>query len=276
MKLLLSKILKNLGLFSIAIIVIETLQLYFFKFFTITGIKQSINYKSIPIIIISFNQLEYLKKLINWLIKNQYLNIIIIDNNSTFEPLLKYFDSLPKNIRLYQLEENLGHLVFWKKPELFKTYCKGYYVVTDADIVPDEDCPADFLKYFIKILDCNHNIAKVGFSLKINDIPDENLNKDKILSWESKYWTAKTKDGNYFAPIDTTFAIYKRGNLDYNCAVFYNANRTKSPYLAYHGGWYIDTENLTVEQEFYFKTANESSSWKPNHKGIIDNKLYQL
>ena len=56
--------------------------------------RQQKNFKSIPIIIISFNQLHYLRQLIAFLKKYEYSNIVIIDNNSTYKPLLDYFETI--------------------------------------------------------------------------------------------------------------------------------------------------------------------------------------
>lgn len=235
-------------------------------------IGQIINYKSIPIIIISFNQLFYLKQLVAFLQKHNYSNIIIIDNNSTYQPLLDYFDTIESIVIIHKLKENLGHLVFWKHKELFDKYSKGYYVVTDADIVPVEECPEDFGLHFKRILDRNDEITKVGFSLKINDIPESNPNKQKVIDWEKQFWKINTKEGNYIADIDTTFALYKP-KYRYNEQVFYKAIRTKKPYEARHGGWYLDAKNLTEEQKFYFDTCNESSSWSLDKEGGIKNKI---
>jgi hypothetical protein len=68
-------------------------------------------------------------------------------------------------------------MVFWKNKEIFNTYSKGYYVVTDSDIVPNKNCPSDFLLHFKTILDKHYSLSKVGFSLKIDDIPNSNSNK---------------------------------------------------------------------------------------------------
>ena len=141
-------------------------------FFNDTVISQNKNYKSIPIIIISFNQLYYLKQLIEFLKKSNYNNIVVIDNNSTYEPLLEYFDDIESEVTIHRLNQNHGHLVFWKNKELFEKYSKGYYAITDADINPIPECPEDFLLYFKKILDKVFEITKVGFSLKIDDIPN--------------------------------------------------------------------------------------------------------
>lgn len=231
------------------------------------------NYKSIPIIIISFNQLFYLKQLIDFLKKHKYENIVIIDNNSTYQPLLDYFKQIESSVTLHRLNMNYGHLVFWKNKALFEEYSKGYYVVTDADIVPIFECPDDFLMNFKKILDKDFRITKVGFSLKIDDIPESNNNKGKILDWESKFYKIRNKEGNFIADIDTTFALY-RPNYKLNESDFYCAYRTQIPYVAQHGGWYLDNEHLTEEQKFFFAHCNESSSWRINKEGKINKKIY--
>lgn len=245
---------------------------FYFQYFTKTGFLQNWNYKNIPIIIISFNQLFYLKQLIDFLKKHKFNNIIIIDNNSTYQPLLDYFGTIESYVTIHRLNENLGHLVFWKNKELYEKYSKGYYVVSDPDIIPIEECPEDFLLHFKRILDKNDNITKVGFSLKIDDIPESNPNKQKVIDWEKQFWQVKTKEGNYSAGIDTTFALYKF-KYQYKEQFFYRAIRTEKPYEAQHGGWYLDVNNLTDEQKFYFETCNESSSWRINKTGNLKNKI---
>lgn len=235
--------------------------------------EQHKNYKSIPILIISFNQLLYLKQLIDFLKNHNYNNIIIIDNNSTYEPLLNYFEEIKTIVTIHRLEKNYGHLVFWKVEELFKIYSNGYYVITDADINPIIEGPDDFLLYFKKILDKNFQVTKVGFSLKIDDIPDSNWSKEKIVKWESKFWKKRTKNGNFIADIDTTFALY-RPKYNLNSKNFMKAIRTDFPYQAKHGGWYIDYKNQTEEQNFYLLSCNHSSSWRFDADGKLLNDYY--
>ncbi|WP_417939631.1 glycosyltransferase family 2 protein [Flavobacterium sp. RS13.1] len=214
-----------------------------------------------------------MKKLIEFLTKHDYTNIVIIDNHSTFPPLLNYFNEIEKNVTIHKLDKNFGHLVFWKQRELFDKYSKGYHVVTDPDINPIEECPGDFLKVFKKKLDQNYNFTKVGFSLKIDDIPETNINKFKIINWESKFYQKKDKTNNFIADIDTTFALY-RPKYEYNNKSFYKAIRMRYPYTARHGGWYLDNNNLTKEQRFYFESCNDSSSWRINENGEIIKKMY--
>ncbi|WP_165930301.1 glycosyltransferase family 2 protein [Flavobacterium sp. GT3P67] len=249
-----------------------------FYFYKLSGIDHKTltltKSKEIPIIITSFNQLEYLKKLINFLLARGFSNLVIIDNNSTYEPLLRYFDEIKNKATIHRLKKNYGHLVFWKRYDLFVKYGNGYYVVTDPDIVPLADCPEDFLIKFQSVLLENKKRMKVGFGLKIDDIPLSNPNREKVISWEAKFWKKKISEGVYDADIDTTFALYKpfyhRKNKKFKTAL-----RTDYPYVALHGGWYIDMNNLSEEQLFYFKTANDSSSWKIDETGKIANADYE-
>ena len=251
------------------------IEIYFNSYFNSVVREQKKDIKKIPIIIISFNQLDYLRKLINFLKKHNYNKIVIIDNNSTYPPLLEYFESLDSSVKIHRLDENLGHLVFWKNIDLLQNYSKGYYVVTDADIVPDDKCPSDFLLYFKKVLDKNYNITKVGFSLNIDDIPNVNKNKKAVIDWEAKFWKFRRLEGGFVADIDTTFALYRPGYKRKNPKLFKKAIRMDYPYNARHGGWYIDTNKLTDEQNFYIKTANYSSSWLIDKEGELINPIFK-
>lgn len=53
-----------------------------------------INPETIPVFIISFNRLSYVKQIVEWLEKYNFRNINIIDNNSSFTPLLQYLNGL--------------------------------------------------------------------------------------------------------------------------------------------------------------------------------------
>jgi hypothetical protein len=228
---------------------------------------------TIPIIIINFNQLFYLKQLISFLEQKKTKNIIIIDNNSSYPPLLDYYNEINNRVTIHRLNENLGHLVLWKKRELFKKYTKGFFVLTDADIVPNSNLKEDYLNGLLKMLLKHKTKSKVGLALKIDDIPNTFILKENVINWETKFWISEIEKNVFDAEIDTTFALYwpKTDRLiNYLYPSFFNALRVGGEYIATHGGWYIDHNNLTEEQKFYFKTANNSNSWKIDNEGNLD------
>jgi len=211
--------------------------------------------KNIPIIINNRNRLTYLLRLISWLEKNGFNNIYIIDNNSTYEPLLKFYDC--KKYKIFQLKENVGHLALWKT-DIFNLFKRNYYIYTDPDVVPSEECPSDAIEFFMKKLNQYPQIEKIWFGLKIDDLPDSYQNKQKVIEWEKKFWEKEIEPGIYDADIDTTFALYRP---------FYNghlrplkAYRTGGKYVARHLPWYENLSQPTDENDFYKKNVKPGSS----------------
>lgn len=93
--------------------------------------SKKINYKDIPIIINNYNRLEMLTKLIHSLENKGYHNLYIIDNQSTYPPLLEYYTRLPYPV--YMLNKNVGHLSLWETG-IFKQFKDSYYAYTDSDL----------------------------------------------------------------------------------------------------------------------------------------------
>lgn len=233
-------------------------------FFNFTAVKQLINPKEIPFIILNFNQLETLKELVNFAISKSFRKIVIIDNASTYMPLLEYYNEIKDKVAVEHMAENYGPTVFMERDEIYNKYAKGFFILTDSDITPNEKLPKNFLRVLLKHLLLKYNkVTKVGFALDIETIPNYYPAKDKVLKWESQFWKSKIEDHVYYANIDTTFALYKpnpkkrfKKRTDHLWALRIAGNFTSK-----HGGWYIDYNNLSEEQEFYLKTTSKSSSW---------------
>ncbi len=229
-----------------------------------TNIRQFINPKNIPFIIINFNQLYYLKKLVNFALKRGFKKIIIIDNTSTYPPLLKYYEEIKELITIERMDKNYGHLVFLNSQSLLEKYGQNFFILTDADIVPNENLPDNFMRVLLwKLLKYFPKVLKVGFALRIDDIPSTFPSKEKVIKWEEKFWQNEIEKDLYEAPIDTTFAVYKPNFKRYltEFSNFYHALRLAGKYTAKHGGWYVDYENMSLEEKYYLKSANKSSSW---------------
>ncbi|PUV23707.1 hypothetical protein [Sphingobacterium athyrii] len=229
--------------------------------------------RSIPIIIINYNQLENLKNLVSFLLAKNIKNIIIIDNKSTYEPLLAYYRQINGKVKIEMMSENLGHMVFFENEDLQKKYGYGYYCITDADILPNEKLPDNFLDIMINIMDRYHGkIQKVGFALDLKTIPNFYPFKQKVLKWEKQFWLEKLEPNIYKAGIDTTFALYKPKypkKFKVKPMKFYEGIRISGNFTCKHMGWYLDPKNLTEEQSVYMKTSSSSSSWKFDEDGNL-------
>ena len=111
--------------------------------------QENLGFKNIPIFIINFNRLSYVKKQVSMLISKGYNNIHIIDNNSSYTPLLKWYEYC--HVDVIRLKRNYGHKVFWKC-DLFEKYRIEFYVITDPDVEPICECPDNLVQIFLNIL----------------------------------------------------------------------------------------------------------------------------
>jgi len=201
-------------------------------------------------------------------LERNHKNIVILDNQSTYLPLLNYYQEIKDKVTIRVMDKNYGHLAFWLNREVYTEFSSGYYIVTDSDIIPNKKLPNDYINQLMQILNKNKKLTKVGFALNIDDIPDSFSQKEKVISWEEKFWRNKVEENIYLADIDTTFAIYPP-KYEYLYENFYNAIRVAGDFTARHGGWYIDVNNLTEEDKYYFRTSNSSNSWKLDDEGCF-------
>lgn len=123
------------------------------------------------------------------------------------------------------------------------------------------------------MLDHHKKITKVGFALRLDDIPDSFQPKSTVIEWEKQFWIDEIRKDTYNAALDTTFAIYPP-KYDFTYSRFYKAIRIAGNYTAKHGGWYLDSKNLTDEDKFYFKLSSNSNSWKLNDDGELNSEMY--
>ncbi len=214
------------------------------------------DFKKIPIIINNYNRLSTLKVLITDLEKRGYTNIHIIDNLSTYEPLLNFYKTTP--YKVYKLKKNIGFKALWKSG-LWYRFMNKCYVYTDSDISIVEECPDNFLEYFYSYLKKYPLAHKIGPSLKIDDLPDHYKLKNKVINWEKQFYEKTQEENIYIAPIDTTFALYRpfsrRGKRDGSDLMF----RTGFPYQSRHLPWYVNSQNLSEEEQYYISSTTKSN-----------------
>jgi SAM-dependent methyltransferase len=217
-------------------------------------------HREVPIIINSFNRLASLRRLMEWLRKAGHQNIVVIDNASTYAPLLEYLGNLRSAgvARVVQLGENAGHTALWDRKLLDALQIRTEFVYTDPDVVPADSCPLDAVKLFQQMLLEEPSIAKVGFGLRLDDLPETYEPKQTVLAWERQFWLRPALRGFFHAAIDTTFALYRpRGAHGIDAPTL----RSGWPYVAAHEGWYLDSEHPTEEELFYRSARPRGSNW---------------
>lgn len=203
-----------------------------------------------PVIINVRDRLSALLDLLAWLEKVGQENIWLCDNASTYEPMVDFLRSTSHRVVFNKL--NLGHRGPWLSGLVTELGLVAPFIVTDDDVVPCAECPMDALDLFCEILNRHHEIDKVGFSLRIDDLPTHYMHRSDVIAWESQFWTRIHPSGFYLAEIDTTFAMYRPGEGHQNN----RALRSRPPYVARHTPWYQDSDHPTNEQIYYTEHAD--------------------
>jgi len=203
-------------------------------------------------LIINHNRLALLKNAADWCF-NHGLEPIIIDNCSDYLPLLEYYKTCPYQV--LKLNRNYGSHAIWDANIINKLEIKDDFIITDPDLdltgIPD-----DFLSVLKEGL-MRYPVVKCGFSLSLNNLPE-----GKTKEWERSLWSRPLDDQYFRAPIATTFALYRK---DIRKWVLSPSVRTNSPYTAIHIPWGYESMNfkdLPEDEQYYFKTANETSTGK--------------
>ena len=227
-----------------------------YLFWRITHCKRP-EYHSIPIIINNYNRVTYLQQLISGLENRGYRNIHILDNQSDYPPLLEWYENCPYEV--IKLDKNYGFKAIWDSG-VYDRFKHSFYVYTDSDVVIDEECPEDFMKVFMDLLDRYPDCLKVGFGIHIDDIPDHYKMKEEVIQTESRFWKNELEKGVFVAQIDTTFALYRPYCYgpanDHHMMI-----RTGRPYMIRHMPWYIDQNHLSEEDAYYISHTTQSTHW---------------
>lgn len=211
----------------------------------------------IPVFIVCFERVNDLKKLVARLESTGVRRIVFIDNDSTYEPLLRYYDNTAHQV--IKLQRNEGHTAPWSRCIVRTLTPESMYIVTDPDVLPDDNCPDDFIDHMLDIHLRYPAHKKVGLGLDIKNIPDKYPLKKQVIEWESQFWKTELEPGVFEAGVDTTFALYKPFTFTYT---LHPSIRLAEPYTARHMPWYKIPGESTDEDTYYkLRASGNITSW---------------
>ena len=194
------------------------------------------------------------------------LTPIIIDNNSTYPPLLEWYEK-ECPYQVIRRTTNDGPWAFFIT-ELYQQYRDRYFMVSDSD-QDISQCPDGWVDVLMKGLEeTEDNVWKSGLSQKIDDLPKDNPYAKEIFEYESAFYSNINKFGYYRVWMDIGIAIYDRErrseypNKDPN---WYCAVRSPLPYQSRHLDWYLTPETLREEDIYYLTTQGRA------HQGWLFN-----
>lgn len=218
-----------------------------------------------PIFINCRDRVTDLRELVAWLELAEYERIILLDNDSSYPPLLDFYEETPHEV--VKLNENLGSRSIWRAGLVPSD---EYWVYTDPDVIPIEPCPPDVLKFLYELLQV-HVHPKAGLGLYLEDLPETFLHlrweqdlvaPRRLLGSYQPLWRAPTVGGAavsvYDSLVDTSFALWRPGVQHTLVGL-----RTGLPYQARHMPWYRDSDP-SEEERYYLDRAMKGpfgSSW---------------
>lgn len=221
-------------------------------------VKREISSANVPVVINCRDRLQPLRRLIEWLEQAGHQRIVLLDNNSSYPPLLDYLGASPHEV--VRLAYNAGPRAPWISGHVDRLQAK-WYVATDPDVVPTEDCPLDVVCVMHDVLMKHRRFSKVGLGLKLDDLPDHYQFAREVRIIESEYYQPERKlaEHIYRSPVDTTFALYRGGRpftIDH-------ALRLDHPYTARHLPWYENSEEPSAEERYYQSHAEgDWNTWR--------------
>ena len=214
---------------------------------------------TVPLYIPTFNNPTYTRNFLNQVDGLNFSQIIILDNKSTYQPMIDLLAQIDSKYEVIRLEENYGPHYILRNPEYYKTL-PDIFSLSDPDVEFPKNISENFQEEMIKI-GIKYRFGKVGFAI---EVPSENeflelvVNLDGKLrnmhEWEQQFWQNeidKTTSGDpiFQTTLDTQFAIYNKEF--FNPEERYKALRIGGKYTSKHLGFYKESIVPKEESDFY-------------------------
>ena len=208
--------------------------------------------------------------------------IILVDNASTYPPMLEYLSAPEPGVTVVTQLENTGprHVVL--DPANLELLPR-IFCVTDPDLMFNSEMPSDFVARLAALTE-TYSIGKAGLALAISDteamrqqdyaIGDRTW---KVWEWEQQYWEypiGATPNGDpvYRAVIDTTFAVYNKAY--FKPEQYQQAIRVAGRYTCKHLPWYLDVGLPPTEEKFYRSHTKFSYYLRENESDLATTPTY--
>jgi len=202
-----------------------------------------------PIYLTNWNRLSTTKKMVEDIFRlNEDSRINIIDNASTYPPLLEWYKQVKGDVNIIYQGENKGCWTFFYSYHSIQ--CKeDYYIYSDADLELNPHMPKDWqeiLMYWHK----KYN-RKASLVLRLDDVPEGEV-KEKIKIHQNVCWGSTEDENVYHGVTDMTFSFDAK-----SAGYRYDSVRIGGDFACRHIPWYLNDENLTEEEKYYLDHLDE-------------------
>lgn len=220
-----------------------------------------------PIYLTNMNRLTTTKKMVEDLFKlNGNARINIIDNASTYPPLLEWYKEVEKDVNIIRQENNLGCWTFFYSGHSAK--CEDeYYVYSDADLELNPNMPYNWQEILMDYL--KRWNRKPSLVLRLDDVPESEL-KNHIKYHQSVCWYPTEEENVYKAVTDMTFSFDAK-----SAGYRYESVRIGGDFACRHIPWYLDFDNLSEEERYYLDQIDNKypdAVWSRMNKEMMKKK----
>lgn len=225
--------------------------------------------RAIPVFINSFEQLTYLRDTVDWFLKNGFSNITVMDQSSTYPPLLAYFASpeFRDHVRLLRFK-NIGPRRAVRRAAAMTGFDKPF-IFTDPDLELPAAPDPNFLTRLLR-LGRLYNVVKVGLAL---DIYSDRVNAKQpigrftVFSYYRRFFRNPLETNVYQVGVDTTFFVYVPKNDPKQEHILSSQPRIPAlrvagdGFLAQHRPWLHNNGMPPNEEDFYRSKASIASTF---------------
>jgi hypothetical protein len=199
--------------------------------------------ESVKVVINNRNRFTTTKKMVDKLLElNPDEEIIIIDNESTYPPLLEWYREIYDKVEILY-NKNEGHLAIWSTGLHQKLGM--HFVYTDSDIELNENFPKKWKQIMLNLWEKYRK--KIALAIRIDDLPNHYRYKNQAIRNEGRWWLKEIENDVYEADTDTTFFLIQNfGDNQYNSVRIAYDNM-----ICRHTAWYLDLDDLSKEEKYY-------------------------
>ena len=224
---------------------------------------------STPLVVNVFNQFTYLRRMVERFRAARFRSIVIIDNGSTYPPLLRYLERLSSDDHAVVLYygANHGPHYFFQRALHRMLFDESAFLYTDPDI----ELPVLAPNFLCRLFDLSRKYQqyKVGCALRLPDASEikdgwvfrhAQQTNDSILDWERQYWLHPVESDVYNAPIDTTLHLFNPMHFPEGGELIAGLRVAGSGFEARHLPWFKDDPCPADEFDFY-QLRSKFSTW---------------
>lgn len=221
---------------------------------------------TVPVLIPSFNTVSYVRGMVDQLRQRGLRRLVIVDNASSYPPMLDYLAAPGPGVTVVLQAENKGPRNFFLDPATYAALPE-IFCITDPDLALSPAMPEDFVASLAAATE-TYSVGKAGLAI---DIADRSAMRQedfrigdrywKIWEWEDQFWQERVGslpggDPVFRAAVDTTFAVYNKRFFKKEDPS--NAVRVAGRYTCRHLPWYKDVGLPAEEEQFYRRHTRDS------------------